>query len=64
MKKMLLVVGFAVVLLVALPLQAQSGCVNSPEAPTAVLALAGSVGALSVVVRGRRRGRGVKKRFA
>jgi len=54
MKTMLLVVGLAVLLLVALPLQAQSGCVNSPEAPTAVLALAGSAGALSVVVRGRK----------
>jgi len=56
MKTMLLVVGFAVVLMVALPLQAQTGCVNSPEAPTVVLGLAGSVGGIFVVVRNKMRG--------
>jgi len=55
MKTMFLVVGFAVVLMVAVPLQAQTGCVNSPEAPTVVLGLAGSVSGLIVVVRNKMR---------
>ena len=46
----LLLIGSALMLLVTLPLHAQAGvvvggCVNSPENPTAVLAVIGSAGA-------------------
>ena len=40
-------------LLVAAPLHAQSGCTDSPENPTVVLALVGSAGALFSTVRAR-----------
>jgi XrtJ-associated TM-motif-TM protein len=36
---------------VALPLHAQSGCADSPEAPTVVLAIVGGLGALSMRFR-------------
>ncbi len=49
--------GCAVVLLVAMPLRAQTGCTDSPENPTAVLALVGGVGALWSAVRARSRRR-------
>ncbi len=46
-KSPLLLVGTALLFLVSVPvLHAQSGCVNSPENPTAVLAVVGSAGAL------------------
>lgn len=49
MKKIsLLLVGSAFMFLITLPVHAQSGpggCVNSPENPTAVLAVVGSAGA-------------------
>jgi XrtJ-associated TM-motif-TM protein len=38
---------------VALPLHAQTGCTDSPENPTVVLALVGSAGALFSTVRAR-----------
>jgi XrtJ-associated TM-motif-TM protein len=41
----------------ATPAMAQNGCVDSPENPTAVLALAGSAGAVVVAVRQRLRRR-------
>jgi len=41
MKRSLLIIA---VLAIALPLHAQSGCSDSPEAPTAILALVGSLG--------------------
>jgi XrtJ-associated TM-motif-TM protein len=44
---------FALLLSVALPLHAQSGCGDSPENPTVVLALVGSAGALFSTVRAR-----------
>jgi XrtJ-associated TM-motif-TM protein len=47
-------------LLVAAPLRAQTGCTDSPENPTGVLALVGGAGALFSAVRARmkaRRGR-------
>ena len=47
-KATLLLTGCAFVFLITLPLQAQTGpggCVNSPENPTAVLAMVGSAGA-------------------
>ena len=44
MKKAILSVALAIPLIVALPARAQSGCEDSPENPTLVLAgLAGSV---------------------
>jgi XrtJ-associated TM-motif-TM protein len=45
------------VLLVALPLRAQTGCTDSPENPTVVLALVGGAGALFSAVRARMRAR-------
>ena len=48
-KTPLLLVGAAFMFLITLPLHAQNGhvvgCVNSPENPTAVLAVVGSAGA-------------------
>ena len=44
-KTPLLLVGSAFLFLITLPLHAQSGCLNSPENPTAVLAVVGSAGA-------------------
>jgi XrtJ-associated TM-motif-TM protein len=40
---------------VALPLYAQTGCTDSPEAPTVALALVGGAGALLARLRVRRR---------
>jgi XrtJ-associated TM-motif-TM protein len=54
MKKTCLVLaGIAFLSSVALPLYAQGGCVNSPENPTAILAVVGSAGAFFVSVRTR-----------
>jgi len=53
MNKLSLVVVAALVFFVAVPMYAQGGCVNSPENPTAILALVGSAGGLLVAVRGR-----------
>jgi XrtJ-associated TM-motif-TM protein len=50
--------GCGLVLLVALPLRAQTGCTDSPENPTAVLALVGGAGALVSAVWSRMRARG------
>jgi XrtJ-associated TM-motif-TM protein len=36
-----------------MPLYAQSGCGDSPEAPTAILAIVGSAGAFLVSARAR-----------
>jgi len=47
LKKTLFALGFALILAIALPLRAQTGCVDSPEDPTIVLALVGGVGALA-----------------
>ena len=54
-KAILVMLGVAGVIEVALPLQAQTGCTDSPENPTAVLALVGGAGALFSAVRARRR---------
>lgn len=43
----------AVLALVAAPLVAQTGCTDSPENPTVVLALVGGAGALFSAVRAR-----------
>jgi XrtJ-associated TM-motif-TM protein len=61
MKKSLLVVGTVLFLAAALPLHAQSGCGDSPEAPTAILALVGSAGAFLVSARARFNARKSKK---
>jgi XrtJ-associated TM-motif-TM protein len=50
-KTLLQSLGCVVLLLVAVPLHAQSGCTDSPENPTVVLALVGSAGALLSTVR-------------
>jgi XrtJ-associated TM-motif-TM protein len=52
-KSSLLVIGSALLFSFALPLHAQSGCVNSPENPTALLAVVGSAGAFFVSARAR-----------
>lgn len=57
MKKLFPALAVAFVVLVAVPAFAQSGCVNSPENPTAVLALVGSAGAGLTMLRGRFRRR-------
>ncbi len=43
--------------LVASPALAQNGCVDSPENPTAILALIGSAGGVVVALRNRLRRR-------
>jgi XrtJ-associated TM-motif-TM protein len=46
-------VAFALLFSVTLSLHAQQGCVESPENPTALLAVVGSAGALFVSARAR-----------
>jgi len=57
MKKSLFASALVLMFAVSLPLHAQDGCVNSPEAPTALLAVAGSVGAFVAMARNRFRAR-------
>ena len=52
-KKLVVVLWSAAFLCIALPLHAQTGCTDSPENPTAVLALVGSAGALFSTIRAR-----------
>jgi XrtJ-associated TM-motif-TM protein len=52
-KIFLAVLGCAVMVLVAAPLYGQTGCTDSPENPTVVLALVGGAGALFSAVRAR-----------
>ena len=54
LKKTLFAFGF-LILAMALPLHAQTGCTDSPENPTVVLALVGAAGALFATVRSRLR---------
>jgi XrtJ-associated TM-motif-TM protein len=54
-RTVLTIAGIAAVLLIATPLLAQSGCTDSPENPTAVLALVGGAGALFSHLRRRAR---------
>jgi len=54
LKRTLLAVAIAYLLFPALPLRAQSGCDDSPEDPTIVLALVGSAGALIAGLRASR----------
>ena len=60
MKKTLFLLAFVFVLAAATPLYAQGGCVDSPEAPTDVLMLVGSIGMMygsSVAMKVLRRSR-------
>ncbi len=50
LKKLLLAFGFLLILALALPLRAQTGCDDSPEDPTLVLALVGGVGAIATTL--------------
>ena len=52
-----LLVFSALLFCVALPLHAQDGCIDSPENPTAILAVVGSAGAFFVSARARIKGR-------
>lgn len=52
-KAIFVATGVAILFLMAAPLQAQSGCADSPENPTVVLALVGGAGALFSAVRAR-----------
>jgi len=57
MKKTALAAGFALLLATALKLRAQTGCDDSPEDPTLILALVASAGALASTLlrlRGRK----------
>jgi len=54
-RSMVMFLWCAALLAVAMPLRAQTGCTDSPENPTAVLALVGGVGAFWSAVRARRR---------
>jgi len=55
-KNLLFTLGFAAMLALALPLRAQTGCVDSPEDPTVVLALVSGVGAFAASLwRSRRK---------
>jgi XrtJ-associated TM-motif-TM protein len=51
LKRLLLAVSFAAILAFALPLRAQTGCDDSPEDPTIVLALLAGAGCLAASVR-------------
>jgi XrtJ-associated TM-motif-TM protein len=53
LKKTLLALGFALIFAVALPLRAQTGCDDSPEDPTVMLALVGGAGALATMAWAR-----------
>jgi XrtJ-associated TM-motif-TM protein len=46
-RKAALALGFAIMVTIAVPLRAQTGCDDSPEDPTLVLALVGGAGALA-----------------
>jgi XrtJ-associated TM-motif-TM protein len=53
MKKILFLFAFVLVFAAASPLHAQGGCIDSPENPTALLAVVGSAGALIASARRR-----------
>lgn len=56
LKKTLVALGFALILATALALRAQTGCDDSPEDPTLVLALVTGAGVIAAGVwRSRRR---------
>ena len=47
LKKLALAFAFALILATVPPLRAQTGCADSPEDPTILLALVGGAGALA-----------------
>ena len=50
------ILGAAMLFAIAVPLRAQSGCVDSPEDPTIMLGLVGGAGALAAGIwKARRR---------
>jgi XrtJ-associated TM-motif-TM protein len=57
MKRTTVFLGLAVLIAVVAPLHAQTGCTDSPENPTVVLALVGSAGALFSARRARMKAR-------
>lgn len=57
MKKLWFILPIIALLSLAVPLYATDGCVQSPENPTAILAVVGSAGAFFVSVRARIKGR-------
>jgi XrtJ-associated TM-motif-TM protein len=63
LKKMLMVFGFPLLLAATLPLYAQTGCDDSPEDPTIVLALVSAAGLLVAGARaGKNREKGIGSR--
>jgi len=50
-RKAALALVFALLAAIAVPLRAQTGCTDSPEDPTVVLALVGGAGGLAAWVR-------------
>ncbi len=46
-KKMAYALALGILIAMAVPLRAQTGCTDSPEDPTVVLALVGGAGALA-----------------
>jgi len=56
-KRILMLVGVALLAALALPLRAQNGCVDSPEDPTLVLALVAGAGALAASFWAARHGK-------
>ena len=63
LKKTLMVFGFPLMLAITLPLYAQTGCDDSPEDPTIVLALVGAAGLLVAGARaGKNREKGIGSR--
>ncbi len=58
LKKAALLMGYALIFALALPLRAQTGCDDSPEDPTIILALVAGVGMFGASIwaaRGRKR---------
>ena len=49
-KKTLLALALTLMLALALPLRAQTGCDDSPEDPTIILALMGGIGAFAATL--------------
>ena len=54
--------GVALLFAAVLPLQAQTGCADSPENPTVVLGLVGSAGALFSTLRARAKARRISSK--
>jgi XrtJ-associated TM-motif-TM protein len=52
-KTLLMLAGIALLSSIAHPLHAQEGCTDSPENPTAILAVVGSAGAFFLSARAR-----------